>query len=122
MLRASIANHAGQLPDRMGTRSNVSALLPACVLRQLPGSEGARRIVFAVIASLCASAAAARVLGQSPSTTAATPNAINRLRRSREHRCGAGAAACLGAVWQVRLSVAPHVIEGTAALPKVKAG
>lgn len=47
-------------PSRFGssdckdTRSDAWAWLPACVLRQQPGGEGARWTAFAVISSLCA--------------------------------------------------------------------
>lgn len=64
---------------------------PAC-FNSCRAAEGARWTAFAVISCLCASAATARVLGLSPSAAAATPNAINRLRRGREHGCGAGDA------------------------------
>ena len=97
----SDADRVRQLRNRKGTQPIASALLPACVLRQLPGSEGARLIAFDN------NRHAER--DQSPS---AWPRAWMRRRRRR----------CLGVVWQVRLSVAPHVIEGTATLPKVKAG
>ena len=108
---------------------------PCCVsiadcAGQLPASEGRRSIAFDVVSGLrISTAAAARIRDRSPSTLAGArcgpeiwPRAheIHRLRCDRRHGLGIGRHTCLRAVRQVRLTVAPHVIEGPAARPKIE--
>ena len=132
-LCASIADCAGQLPASEGRRSTaldvvsglrISTAAAARIRDRFPSTQAGPRCGYDAWP-------AARACDPSSSTMAGPrcgpdtwprPHEIHRLRCDRRHGLGIGRSTCLGVVRQVRLSVAPHVIEGAAALPKVKAG